>query len=185
MQKPPLFNVSKSISKIDITDAVPSATDVVTGLSDGPFGIALNGSDLYIAEHFANKISKIDITDATPTAIDVVTGLNTPASLVLKGSDLYIAEFNGNKISKFSLSTLSTDKFSLSQSVTAFPNPSTSFIQISGLTKTENYIIYSVLGAEIKNGKISDNGKIEIQNLTNGLYFLKFDNGSTLNFLKK
>ena len=49
------------ISKIDITAATPTATDVVTGL-DAPGGLVIIGNDLYIAESgAADKISKINI----------------------------------------------------------------------------------------------------------------------------
>lgn len=65
------------------------------------------------------------------------------------------------------------------------PNPSTDFIQVSGITKTENYSIYNIIGAEIENGTISEKEKIDIQNLTNGFYFLQFEKGITLKFIKK
>ncbi|QRM89432.1 T9SS type A sorting domain-containing protein [Lacinutrix sp. WUR7] len=31
----------------------------------------------------------------------------------------------------------------------------------------------------------TNNKKIDIQNLTNGIYFLKFENGNTLKFIKQ
>ena len=33
-------------------------------------------------------------------------------------------------------------------------------------------------------GVVSSTNKIDIQNLTNGIYFLKFDGGNTLKFIK-
>ena len=66
-----------------------------------------------------------------------------------------------------------------------FPNPSTNFIQISGLLKKEYYTIYNILGSEIKNGILTNNEKIYIKDFTNGLYFLKFDNGNTIKFIKE
>tara|TARA_R110002096_G_C14409914_1_gene708183 strand:+ start:87 stop:857 length:771 start_codon:yes stop_codon:yes gene_type:complete len=82
--------------------------------------------------------------------------------------------------------TLSIDEISSTDKIKAslFPNPSTNFIQISGLIKKENYRIFGVLGAEIKNGIVSENEQIDIRSFTNGLYFLKFENGNTLKFLK-
>lgn len=82
-------------------------------------------------------------------------------------------------------STLSTEDLTLnSQNIIVFPNPSSDFIQISGLTKTEKYILYNILGTTVNNGNISENEKINIKNLTDGLYFLKFENGETLKFIK-
>ncbi len=65
-----------------------------------------------------------------------------------------------------------------------FPNPSTDFIQLSGLVKTQQYTIYNVLGVQIHNGNISLGEKIDIQDLTNGIYFMKLDNGNTIKFMK-
>ena len=86
-------NIGK-ISKIDITEATPTAVAVASGLSS-PYTLALNGNDLYIAENTANKISKIDIT-AGGTSIDVVTGLSAPYGLALNGNDLYISLLSGS-----------------------------------------------------------------------------------------
>lgn len=66
-----------------------------------------------------------------------------------------------------------------------YPNPSTNFIRISGLKNLENYSIFNILGAEISKGTISDKKSIEIQNLKNGVYILKFADGNTLKFIKK
>tara|TARA_B110001454_G_C12710768_1_gene430645 strand:+ start:2035 stop:2556 length:522 start_codon:yes stop_codon:yes gene_type:complete len=66
-----------------------------------------------------------------------------------------------------------------------YPNPSNEYIHISGLKEKKNYMINNTIGTEVKNGKIFDLEQINIQNLTNGVYFLKFENGSTLKFLKK
>ncbi|AUC75895.1 T9SS type A sorting domain-containing protein [Olleya sp. Bg11-27] len=66
-----------------------------------------------------------------------------------------------------------------------YPNPSNTFIQLSGLTVKKNYIIFNILGAKVKSGTISNHEKIDIRNIKNGMYFLKFDNGNTLKFIKK
>ncbi len=81
--------------------------------------------------------------------------------------------------------TLSNNEFELDEKIKLFPNPSTENIQIAGLTKTENYRIYNILGKEIRNSTISANEKINTKNMSNGLYFLKFDNGSTIKFIKE
>lgn len=80
---------------------------------------------------------------------------------------------------------LSTNEFELNKNIKLFPNPSSEFLQISNLKSKESYSIYNVLGAEIKNGFISNNEQIDIRNLTNELYFLKFLDGTTIKFLKE
>jgi len=81
-------------------------------------------------------------------------------------------------------SNLSIDSFNEKPSINIFPNPSTDFIKVSGLIKTFNYKIYNSLGAEVISGTISNNDTIITQNLTNGLYFLKFEDGNTIKFVK-
>ena len=68
---------------------------------------------------------------------------------------------------------------------TIYPNPSQNFIKINGLLESLNYTIYDILGNKISNGIISKNEKIDIQSFFNGLYFLKFENGNTLKFIKE
>ena len=66
-----------------------------------------------------------------------------------------------------------------------YPNPSNAYISISGLNKNENYTIYTINGTEIVNGIISKKEKINIQNLTDGVYFLKLENEIPFKFIKK
>jgi hypothetical protein len=95
-------NAGSKISKINITESSPTPTDVITGLI-GPWGLLIDGNDLYIGRD--NKISKIDITNSSPTATDVVTGLIGPYNFALNGNDLYVAEIWGGKISKIDLNS--------------------------------------------------------------------------------
>jgi len=83
-------------------------------------------------------------------------------------------------------SALSIDNFGATiNRIMLYPNPSKEFIQLSGLTKSENYKIYNIIGSGIADGKVTNNEKIEIKNLTDGIYFLKFDDGNTLKFIKE
>ncbi|MAS52270.1 MAG: hypothetical protein CMD20_03595 [Flavobacteriales bacterium] len=66
-----------------------------------------------------------------------------------------------------------------------FPNPSTNFIQITGLNQTENYEICDVVGSKIKQGFVTNNEKIDVTKLTKGFYFIKFEFGKSVRFCKK
>jgi hypothetical protein len=80
-------------------------------------------------------------------------------------------------------STLGVDDFiRTGTAVKLFPNPSIDYIQILGLTKTEGY---NILGAEVNNGNITNNEKIDIRNLTNGLYFLELKSRNSIKFMKR
>ncbi len=184
---------ANKISKIDITDALPAIPIAVvaangSGLTSS-YGLVLNGNDLYIADYFGKKVSKIDITETLPitptTVVNTGLGSNEPYGILLNGNDLYISQPIASKIAKFNLSTLSTNSYSIKNSIKSFPNPSTGLIQISGLSKTENYAIYNIIGSKINEGIISNDEKIDIRNLTNGIYFLKFENRHTIKFIKE
>ncbi|WP_452230073.1 T9SS type A sorting domain-containing protein [Lacinutrix sp. MEBiC02404] len=82
--------------------------------------------------------------------------------------------------------TLSNTDFTISNiNLKLFPNPSNQFIKISGLTNTEKYKIYNILGSEVANGNVSNNEKIDIKNYANGFYLLKLENGNTFKFIKE
>jgi hypothetical protein len=78
------------------------------------------------------------------------------------------------------------DNFNLNRSeILLFPNPAHEFIQFSGITGKESFTIYNILGSKIKNGLIDDNEHIDVTNFTNGVYFIKFKNRSTIKFVKQ
>lgn len=84
----------------------------------------------------------------------------------------------------FSTSTLSTNDFSHNVT-TIYPSISSDFIYIKEASNIKSYVIFNTLGTKVKSGSISGDNKIDIQNLTNGMYFAKFDNSSTTKFIKK
>jgi len=117
-----------------------------------------NQADLRFAFRFVNNTAT---TGANPGfSIDDIT--------VLGETSLGINDFNEQ-----------------SNNIIISPNPSRDFIKISGLKQIENYTIYNVLGMETHKGTISNNEKIDIQNLTNGFYFIKFKNKPIIKFIKK
>lgn len=79
---------------------------------------------------------------------------------------------------------LSIKDFSIDQ-VKIYPNPTTNLINITGLTNTESYTIFDVMGRTLLNGILASNNTINLENLTNGNYYLKLSNGLTYTILKK
>ncbi|KGL59020.1 T9SS type A sorting domain-containing protein [Polaribacter sp. Hel1_85] len=109
------------------------------------------------------------VVDKTPTVIiDELRVANTWADVVSTIATLGV-----------------NDEYTKTNKLKLFPNPSSDFIQVSGLTATANYSIYNILGAEVRSGSVSENNKIEVANLINGLYFLKLESGNTIKFVKK
>lgn len=83
------------------------------------------------------------------------------------------------------VSNLSIEDVINENTISIFPNPTTEFIQVSGLNLQEDYTIYSILGAEVKSGSISNQEQINVSDLANGLYVLRLNNGRTIKFLKQ
>jgi len=81
--------------------------------------------------------------------------------------------------------TLSVDDNTEEAVFTVSPNPATAYIFLAGLQQAATYEVYTILGASVLKGTLSVNAKIEIEQLTNGVYFLKINNGTTLRFIKK
>jgi len=81
--------------------------------------------------------------------------------------------------------TLSIDDFHLTEKKSILPNPANGFITVSNLESIENFIIINELGQEVKKGVVSNQEEINIKNFANGLYFMKFDDGNTIKFIKK
>ncbi len=69
-------------------------------------------------------------------------------------------------------------------SSTVYPNPSSDYIQVAGLKRSMNFQIFSLTGAVVKSGVVSDNEEIDIRDLNAGDYFLKLDNGIASRFIK-
>ena len=81
--------------------------------------------------------------------------------------------------------TLSTNENNQKDIFSVYPNPASDFISVAGLKQTTAYEVYNILGAKVLKGSLSATGKIEVQPLTKGVYFLKLDGGTPLKFIKK
>ena len=120
------------------------------------------------------------------TVKNLITNPSTPQSYDFTWATSQLGPVTESFSSTLDFSTLSAaDIESNSKNLTIFPNPSSDFIQVSGLSEKLNYRLYNAIGSEIKSGVFSNNEKIDIKNLTIGLYFLKFNNGNILKFIKE
>jgi hypothetical protein len=139
------------------------------------------------------------LVDFTPTggSNSVVTeGISQTAGEIVilnwTGITAITLTVNGGGFESFGIddivlgTTLSNPDFNISNiNLKLFPNPSNEFIKISGLINIEKYKIYNIIGSEVTNGNISNNQEIDIKNFTNGTYFLKFESGNTIKFIKQ
>ena len=170
------------VSKVDVTSGNTQPTDVVVGVNR-PLGIRIVGTDLFIAEYIGNKISKKDLSNSSTTAEEIVSGLSSPTDIEIGGSTLFILEKGANKISKVE-NILGVKNESFKTGHILFPNPASDYLQISNLDTPVNFSIYNVLGAQISQGELAPNERINITNLSAGTYFLALKNGATYHFIK-
>ncbi|WP_411895173.1 leucine-rich repeat protein [Winogradskyella sp. A2] len=80
--------------------------------------------------------------------------------------------------------TLSTNEQNIANSVMIYPNPSSEFLSIRGIKEQEFYVIYNLEGKMVSKGIISNNLKVNIQRLKNGVYFLKLNDYDAIKFIK-
>lgn len=167
------------ISKIDLSEPNPTLSTIVTGLND-PDQLLLINNELYIVEQLSYKVSKIDLSESSIMIEDVITNLAGPSGFTFNEGCFYISQtfyvtegFQG-KISTTCNPSLSTINSYLDD-VTIYNNSITKNITISGLLHKTNYTVYNVLGIEITNGEIYDNGEIQLDRFPSGVYFLKLN----------
>ncbi|QNJ98145.1 YCF48-related protein [Constantimarinum furrinae] len=137
------------------------------------FVVGNNGIILFTNDGGMNWNSQNSGTSTTDlNSINMVS----PTNAVIVGD-------NGTVLRNFG--ELSINEHQSIPSLKLFPNPSNDFIEISGISESEEFKIYDIVGYEIMSGKIHNNERINIKNLNDGLYFLSINNRKTVKFLKK
>ncbi len=169
-----------AVVKVNGTEIPINSTNFGTILGSWPSGIQIATSD-----------ATVGTTIPAGATIEIIVSniITNPASGGTHIFNWKTSAGNGTPTESFSVSidfaTLSMDAVAhIKKKITVFPNPSSDYIKITGLTKTEKYILYNSLGTTINNGFVSDTEKMDIRNLTHGLYFLKFEDGEILKFIK-
>lgn len=138
-----------------------------------------------------------DVTTSTPnngfTFIDFSTEGGADNSTTPVDELVFTSTWNADVLALDALTweaiedttSTSINDIELTNSLSISPNPTNNAIQVSGLLSAEKYSIYNTVGTEVKAGIIKDNEKIEIQDFTNGLYFLKFENRKAIKIIKE
>ncbi|MBQ0787746.1 MAG: T9SS type A sorting domain-containing protein, partial [Oceanihabitans sp.] len=162
------------------------------------FSASIDVASMYtfIADGSTGGNTTIDFTPTGGSNSVVTEGISQSAGEVVilnwTGITAITLTVNGGGNETFGIddivlgTTLSNTDFNiLNKNLKLFPNPSNQFIKISGLTNTEKYKIYNILGSEVENGNVSNNEKIDIKKYANGFYLLKLENGNTFKFIKE
>ena len=91
-----------------------------------------------------------------------------------------------DNVSIYDKSTLSTDNYvSDYKKISAYPNPTSDYINFLGLNEKEEFTIFNLTGKRVLKGELQENERIDIRTLTSGIYLLKTEKGRTLKIIKK
>ncbi len=99
-----------------------------------------------------------------------------------------LGDYNVQKESTLDLTTATlgmTTDLETNTHLKLYPNPSKEYIHVSGLRKKEKYNIWNFNGAGVKHGNTTNQERIDIQNLIEGIYFIKVGDGNTFKFIKQ
>lgn len=178
-------DANSRIMKIDVSQASPTPTEVISGLTGLPHDIAFDENDLYISLS-NNKIVKIDVTADSPTTTDVLSIVG-PYKLLVDGSYLYIGSLDSETgyFTKYTDATLSLEPITQTNALRIYPNPVQEELQVLGITNTQHYTLYNLLGVASGQGTIANGGSVTVSDLPKGLYFLKLEGVQTLKFIKE
>jgi hypothetical protein len=119
----------------------------------------------------------------------IASGNNTPETTLVDTLNNYPGilhnfSLSGNTSNWINDNSLSNSKYNKNNTLNLYPNPASNFIKISGINGTEEIDIFDALGKKVSETIISNNKRIKIQNLSNGIYFIKFKNGNIKKLIK-
>lgn len=179
-------DISEKTSCIEI-DGQPYDTKWAFGtIADGVGTLTF---DSFLGVNFTNCGPGGTGSGVSPVGINAVLHLITDNIYIdIKFLSWAIGDSGGSGGFSYERSTdqnLDVNDFELNKTLLVFPNPSQNFIQITGLTNQLNFKMHNILGVKVLENKIEPNKKIDITNLGKGIYFIHFENGAILKFIKQ
>lgn len=172
-----IYHISRdnTAGEIFTTDLLGNSKTILTTFTAGAsllyidIELDIENNHMYLLSTNGDLLDRYDLDGSNKTSIQSYSG-SFPKDIVI---------FKVDSTLSLNDSEVFNDKLFL------FPNPSNEFIQIMNLESKLYYAIYNTLGAEIQNGRITSEDQIDVSGFENGLYFIKFENGTTLQFIKK
>lgn len=97
------------ISKVDLSDPIPTLETVIAGLTTPNF-LFLDGNTMYYSDNNADIVAKFDVTDPSPTPVVVATSAFNfnPSGLALDGNILFMGQGQANRVSKVDVTSGNT-----------------------------------------------------------------------------
>jgi hypothetical protein len=70
---------------------------------DGPYGMAISGNELFVANYLANPVGEYTTSGATVNP-SLITGLVLPDAVAISGNDLFVASERGSTVGEYTTS---------------------------------------------------------------------------------
>ncbi|MCF8227166.1 MAG: T9SS type A sorting domain-containing protein [Bacteroidales bacterium] len=137
--------------------------------------------------------NEIALTTATETTV-IVGGFGSGKKFftgLMYDFRLYSGALGGEEITAIieeavNSNAVGLDQSKLQQEIAVYPNPVTEMISITGISGPVNYAIMDITGKNIIRGESASDGRINVQSLKSGLYFLKLNSQNiNIKFLKR
>lgn len=131
------------------------------------------------------------VVNVTENPTDALTTFKTFAPEITTKVRLYITDHNSPSTMRFSElevfgkleTTLDVKQYVSNQSFSLYPNPATNIINIIGDEEVSNVEVFDIQGSKINIP--FENGRLSVQGLSTGVYFLKINKQYTFKFIKK
>lgn len=174
---------SAEVKSNTIINPSPIASSITSGIAN-PSSLLLNNGILYVSDATNGKIYRSNIIGSSINSELIASGLNQPQSMVLFNNELYIAESGANRIVKLNLSNLGNVNFGTTLSLTVFPNPTQSILNIQTQEIINEVSVYNLIGKKVTVNQISTDS-IDVSNLAIGMYIIKVTGENDISFTSK
>ncbi len=164
------------------TETPMNITWVVSGTTASPYNVA----NVKIDFTTDNGVTWTTLSESTPNS--GTASVTFPSSAAGKSVVVRVAAI-GNvfyAVNKVTLATLAANEVS-KNTIQIYPNPATDVLYIKNTAPKAVYEIHNAAGQLVAKGNVNE-GKINVNNLTKGIYVISFDNGGSVfktKFIKK
>jgi len=164
----------------DITP--PSVTCPPDLIIMAPFGATFIELESYVNSNASDNCGGVVTSVQDPVAgtqVDVGTTITVTITNTDEANNMAQCTFEITVEPGLSIDDISEETFIL------YPNPTSDYVKISGLTDSVNYKIYSISGTVLGTGVVANNEKISVQSLSAGTYFLVLEDSQVIKIVKK
>lgn len=177
------------IFSLDITQPA-SVPQLVTTTPERAWTFAIEGNELYIASDQNDTVYLKNLSDGNTDEATIVRTLDLGGDTNIYSIDVednffyFSATGDQGGIFRINTENLSVGDNQLSE-VKLFPNPSSQYLNMTGVNTTTAYNILDLNGKQILTGLINTDAPIDVSALATGVYFINISETGTLKFIKQ